>query len=143
MSQAKLGDTVSVHYTGRLEDGTVFDSSEGGQPLEFALGAGNVIPGFEKAVLGMSPGDSKTMTIPSDDAYGPYFEERVLVVDRQQIPPELPVDVGGQLQLQQEGGMVIPVVITDVTEAEVTLDANHPLAGEDLTFDIRLVAIGG
>jgi peptidylprolyl isomerase len=142
MSQAKLGDTVSVHYTGRLEDGTVFDSSEGGQPLEFALGAGNVIPGFEKAVLGMSPGDSKTMTIPSDDAYGPYFEERVLVVDRQQIPPELPVDVGGQLQLQQEGGMVIPVVITDITEAEVTLDANHPLAGEDLTFDIRLVAIG-
>jgi peptidylprolyl isomerase len=142
MSQAKLGDTVSVHYTGRLEDGTVFDSSEGGQPLEFALGSGNVIPGFEKAVLGMSPGDSKTMTIPSDDAYGPYFEERVLVVDRQQIPPELPVDVGGQLQIQQEGGMVIPVVITDITEAEVTLDANHPLAGEDLTFDIRLVAIG-
>jgi peptidylprolyl isomerase len=142
MSQAKLGDTVSVHYTGRLDDGTVFDSSEGGDPLEFSLGAGNVIPGFEKAVLGMSPGDSKTMTIPSDDAYGPYFEERVLVVDRQQIPPELPVDVGGQLQLQQEGGMVIPVVITDVTEAEVTLDANHPLAGEDLTFDIRLVAIG-
>lgn len=142
MSQAKLGDTVSVHYVGRLDDGTVFDSSEGGQPLEFALGAGNVIPGFEKAVLGMSPGDSKTMTIPSDDAYGPYFEERVLVVDRQQIPPELPVDVGGQLQIQQEGGMVIPVVITDITDAEVTLDANHPLAGEDLTFDIRLVAIG-
>ncbi|NJO78802.1 MAG: peptidylprolyl isomerase [Cyanobacteria bacterium RM1_2_2] len=142
MSQAKLGDTVSVHYTGRLEDGTVFDSSEGGQPLEFALGSGNVIPGFEKAVLGMSPGDSKTMTIVSDDAYGPYFEERVLVVDRQQIPPELPVDVGGQLQIQQEGGMVIPVVITDITDAEVTLDANHPLAGEDLTFDIHLVAIG-
>jgi peptidylprolyl isomerase len=141
MPQAKLGDTVSVHYTGRLDDGTVFDSSEGGQPLEFALGGGDVIPGFEKALLGMSPGDSKTMTILSDDAYGPYFEERVVVIDRQQIPPELPVDIGAQLQIQQEGGMVIPVVITDMTETEVTLDANHPLAGEDLTFDIHLVAI--
>lgn len=141
MAQAKLGDTVAVHYTGKLDDGTVFDSSEGGQPLEFALGSGNVIPGFEQAVLGMSPGDSKTATIPSDDAYGPYYEERVLVVDRQQIPPDLPVEVGSQLQIQQQGGMVIPVVVTDVTDGEITLDANHPLAGEDLTFDIRLVSI--
>ena len=141
MAQAKLGDTVAVHYTGKLDDGTVFDSSEGGQPLEFALGSGNVIPGFEQAVLGMSPGDSKTTTIISDEAYGPYYEERVLVVDRQQIPPDLPVEVGSQLQIQQQGGMVIPVVVTDVTEVEITLDANHPLAGEDLTFDIRLVSI--
>jgi peptidylprolyl isomerase len=141
MAQAKSGDTVTVHYTGTLDDGTVFDSSEGGEPLEFAIGAGNVIPGFEQAVIGMSPGDSKTATIPSDDAYGPYFEERVLVVERQQIPADLPVDVGSQLQIQQEGGMTIPVIVTDVTEAEVTLDANHPLAGEDLTFNIRLVAI--
>lgn len=141
MAQAKPGDTVSVHYTGKLDDGTVFDSSEGGSPLEFAIGSGNVIPGFEQAVVGMSPGDSKTTTIPSDDAYGPYYEERVLVVERQQIPPDLPVDIGSQLQIQQQGGMVIPVVITDVTEAEVTLDANHPLAGEDLTFEIRLVSI--
>lgn len=141
MTQAKTGDTVSVHYTGKLDDGTVFDSSEGGSPLEFAIGSGNVIPGFEQAVIGMSPGDSKTTTIVSDEAYGPYYEERVLVVERQQIPPDLPVDVGAQLQIQQQGGMVIPVVITDVTEAEVTLDANHPLAGEDLTFEIRLVSI--
>jgi peptidylprolyl isomerase len=141
MAQAKSGDTVAVHYTGKLDDGTVFDSSEGGTPLEFAIGSGNVIPGFEQAVIGMSPGDTKTTTIPSDDAYGPYFEERVLVVDRQQIPSDLPIDIGAQLQIQQQGGMVIPVVITDITDQEVTLDANHPLAGEDLTFEIRLVSI--
>jgi peptidylprolyl isomerase len=141
MNQAKSGDTVTVHYTGSLEDGTVFDSSEGGEPLEFAIGSGNVIPGFEQAVIGMSPGDSKTATIPSDDAYGPYFEERVLVVERQQIPTDMPMDIGSQLQIQQESGMVIPVIVTDITEGEVTLDANHPLAGEDLTFEIRLVAI--
>jgi peptidylprolyl isomerase len=139
--QAKSGDTVSVHYTGTLEDGTVFDSSEGGEPLEFAIGSGNVIPGFEQAVIGMSPGDSKTATIPSDDAYGPYFEERVLVVERQQIPADMPMDIGSQLQIQQESGMVIPVIVTDITDGEVTLDANHPLAGEDLTFEIRLMAI--
>lgn len=141
MTQAKQGDTVSVHYTGKLDDGTVFDSSEGGSPLEFAIGSGNVIPGFEQAVLGMSPGEAKTTTIPSDEAYGPYYEERVLVVERQQIPADLPVDIGAQLQIQQQGGMVIPVVVTDITESEVTLDANHPLAGEDLTFEIRLVGI--
>jgi peptidylprolyl isomerase len=141
MVQAKQGDTVSVHYTGRLDDGTVFDSSEGNAPLEFAIGSGNVIPGFEQAVIGMSPGDSKTATITSDDAYGPYYEERVLVVDRQQIPSDMPIDIGAQLQIQQQGGMMIPVVITDITDAEVTLDANHPLAGEDLIFEIRLVAI--
>jgi peptidylprolyl isomerase len=141
MTQAKQGDTVSVHYTGKLDDGTVFDSSEGGSPLEFAIGSGNVIPGFEQAVLGMSPGEAKTTTIPSDEAYGPYYEERVLVVERQQIPADLPVDIGAQLQIQQQGGMVIPVVVTDITDTEVTLDANHPLAGEDLTFEIRLVGI--
>lgn len=141
MTQAKLGDTVKVHYTGKLDDGTVFDSSEGRDPLEFAIGAGNVIPGFEQAVVGMSPGDSKTTTIASNEAYGPYYEERVLVVDRQQMPADLPVDVGAQLQIQQQDGMVIPVVITDVSDGAVTLDANHPLAGEDLTFEIRLMGI--
>ena len=141
MTQAKRGDTVKVHYTGKLDDGTVFDSSEDREPLEFAIGAGNVIPGFEQAVLGMSPGDSKTTTIASAEAYGPYYEERVLVVDRQQMPADLPVDVGATLQIQQQDGMVIPVVITDINEGAVTLDANHPLAGEDLTFEIRLMAI--
>lgn len=141
MGQAKLGDTVTVHYTGKLDDGTVFDSSEGKEPLEFAIGAGNVIPGFEQAVIGMSPGDAITTTIPSDEAYGPYYDDRVVVVDRQQIPSDLAVDIGAQLQIQQDG-FVIPVVVTDLTESEVTLDANHPLAGEDLTFEIRLVTIG-
>jgi peptidylprolyl isomerase len=141
MTQAKQGDTVSVHYTGKLDDGTVFDSSEGGAPLEFAIGSGSVIPGFEQAVIGMSPGDSKTATIPSDDAYGPYYEDRVLVVERQQIPADLPIDIGSQLQIQQQGGAAIPVVITDITDGEVTLDANHPLAGENLIFEIRLVSI--
>lgn len=141
MTQAKQGDTVTVHYTGKLDDGTVFDSSEGRDPLEFSIGAGNVIPGFEQAVIGMSPGDAKTTTIVSEEAYGPYYDDRVVVVDRQQIPAELPVDIGAQLQIQQQGGMVIPVIVTDVTDGEVTLDANHPLAGENLTFEIRLVAI--
>lgn len=141
MVQAKSGDTVSVHYTGTLEDGTAFDSSEGGEPLEFAIGSGNVIPGFEQAVLGMNPGESKTVTIPADDAYGPYVEERVLVVERDQIPTDMPIDIGAQLQIQQEGGIVVPVIITDITEKEVTLDANHPLAGEDLTFKITLVSV--
>ncbi|MBW4467175.1 MAG: peptidylprolyl isomerase [Pegethrix bostrychoides GSE-TBD4-15B] len=141
MVQAKSGDTVSVHYTGTLEDGTAFDSSEGGEPLEFAIGSGNVIPGFEQAVLGMNPGESKTVTIPADDAYGPYVEERVLIVEREQIPADMPIDIGAQLQIQQEGGTVVPVIITDITEKEVTLDANHPLAGEDLTFKITLVSV--
>lgn len=142
MSQAKQGDTVTVHYTGKLEDGTVFDSSQGQDPLQFAIGSGMLIPGFEQAVIGMSPGDSKTAVIPADQAYGSYHPEMVLVVDRQQVPPDMPVSVGAQLQIQQQGGQVIPVIVTDVSDASVTLDANHPLAGEDLTFEIQLVNIG-
>lgn len=142
MSQAKLGDTVRVHYTGKLDDGTVFDSSLNAEPLEFRLGDGNIIAGFEKAVMGMSPGDSKTEVIPADQAYGAYQESMVLVVDRAQIPPDMQPEVGQQLEIRQPSGQTIPVVITDVSEADVTLDANHPLAGEDLTFDIQLVEIG-
>ena len=141
MVQAKHGDTVKVHYTGRLDDGTVFDSSADRDPLEFQIGAGNVIPGFERAVLGMSSGESKTEVIPTDDAYGPYMEEMVIVIDRQQMPAELEPEVGQQLHIQQPDGNVIPVTITDVSNGTVTLDANHPLAGEDLTFDIQLVEI--
>jgi peptidylprolyl isomerase len=141
MVQAKPGDTVTVHYTGKLDDGTVFDSSIEREPIQFALGSGSIIPGFEQAVIGMSPGESKTEVIPADLAYGPHYQEMVLVVDRQQIPPDMPIDLGAQLQIRQETGDIIPVTITDVSEAEVTLDANHPLAGEDLTFDIELVSI--
>lgn len=142
MSQAKSGDRVTVHYTGRLEDGTVFDTSVGRDPLQFSIGGGDIIPGFEQAVMGMSPGDSKTETIPAENAYGDHHNEMVVVVDRQQIPEDMPLSIGQQLQVQQPGGEVIPVMITEISEAEVTLDANHPLAGETLIFDIELVAIG-
>ncbi len=141
MTQAKSGDTVTVHYTGKLDDGTVFDSSEGREPLQFSIGGGNLIPGFEEAVVGMAPGESKTATIPSDQAYGPYYQEKVLVVDREQMPSNIPVDVGLRLQIRQPEGPAIPVVVTDVNDAQITLDANHPLAGEDLTFEIHLVDI--
>jgi peptidylprolyl isomerase len=141
MATAKTGDTVLVHYTGKLQDGTIFDSSVDRQPLEFAVGQGQVIPGFDQAVTGMSPGDSKTVQIPADQAYGPARSEMVMVVDRQQIPTDLEVSVGAQLQLQHSSGQVIPVMIKELTTETVTLDANHPLAGEDLTFDINLVSV--
>ncbi len=142
MAEAKIGDTVAVHYTGKLTDGTVFDSSIERSPIEFALGAGNVIPGFEEAVIGMNPGDSKTQIIPAAQAYGDHREDMVMVVDRQQIPPDLPISVGQKLQLQGPAGQPpLPVLVTQVSEQQVTLDANHPLAGQDLTFDIQLVNI--
>lgn len=138
MSQAKNGDFVKVHYTGTLADGTLFDSSREREPLEFTLGEGQLIPGFEKTVLGMTAGESRTVTIPAAEAYGPYREEMVLDVPRNQLPPEMRPEVGMQLQLgeEQDAGMVVR--ITSVTEAHITLDANHPLAGQDLTFDIQL-----
>lgn len=143
MTTAKQGDTVKVHYTGKLEDGTVFDSSSDRDPLEFTIGTGMIIPGFEQAVLGMSPGESKTEVIAPDMAYGPYLQEMVVVVDRAQIPEEIEPEVGQQLHIQHDStGQLIPVVITEVSGSAVTLDANHPLAGEDLTFDIELVGIG-
>ncbi|MBK4729534.1 peptidylprolyl isomerase [Oxynema sp. CENA135] len=141
MAAAKTGDTVKVHYTGKLEDGTVFDSSVEREPLQFTLGEGQVIPGFEKAALGMNPGDSKTETIPPEDAYGEHREEMVVQVERQQIPDNF-AKVGQRLQIQQPTGQKIPVVVTEVADATVTLDANHPLAGKSLTFDIEMVEIG-
>ncbi len=141
MVQAKPGDTVKIHYTGKLDDGTVFDSSDNREPLEFTINEGQVIPGFEQAVVGMTPGESKTEKIPMHQAYGPHREEMVLEVSREQIPPDLQPEVGQQLQIQQPNGQPVAVFVTDVTDAKVTLDANHPLAGEDLTFDIHLVEI--
>ncbi len=141
MASAKQGDTVKVHYTGKLHDGTVFDSSVQREPIEFDIGAGQVIPGFEKAVIGMSLGESKTQEIPSNDAYGPYRDEMVAAIDRQQIPSDLPISLGQQLQLQNSTGQVIPVFVTAVEEETVTLDGNHPLAGKDLIFDIQLVEL--
>lgn len=139
--QAESGDTVRVHYNGRLEDGTEFDSSVGREPLQFTLGEGSMIPGFEKAVIGMSLGQWKTVEIPADEAYGPYREELVLVVDRGELPPDLEPEVGQQLQMRQTDGPVIPVTVIEVSESSVTLDANHRLAGKDLIFEIQLVEI--
>lgn len=141
MVQAKSGDTVKIHYTGKLDDGTVFDSSINRDPLEFTLAEGQVIPGFEQAVVGMSPGESKTQKIPVDQAYGPYREDMVIQVSREMLPPDLQPEVGQQLQVQQPTGQAIPVIVTEVNNGQVTLDANHPLAGENLTFDIQLVEI--
>ena len=140
MTQAKTGDTVKVHYTGKLEDGTPFDSSLDKDPLEFTLGEGRIIPGFEQAVLGMTPGDDKTVDIPADNAYGPYRDEWVMVVEREQMPTEIDPQVGQQLQVRQ-GQQEYVVQITDVSGSQITLDRNHPLAGEDLTFDIKLMEI--
>jgi FKBP-type peptidyl-prolyl cis-trans isomerase 2 len=141
MTQAKQGDMVKVHYTGKLDDGTVFDSSVDRDPLEFVLGEGQLIAGFEQAVLGMTPGESKTEKIPAEEAYGPHREEMVVEVERQQLPDNIPLDVGQQLQIQQAPNQIIPVVITAIAESKVTLDANPPLAGKDLIFEIELVGI--
>jgi peptidylprolyl isomerase len=136
-----MGDTVKVHYTGRLEDGKVFDSSEGHGPLEFKIGAGSVIPGFESTVVGMSPGDSKQEKIPADQAYGLHRKELVTKVDRKDIPSELDISLAQQLQVKHPDGQVVRVTVADVSESTVTLDANHPLAGKDLLFQIELVEI--
>ncbi|WP_028584964.1 FKBP-type peptidyl-prolyl cis-trans isomerase [Desulfogranum mediterraneum] len=143
MTQAKDGDKVTIHYTGRLTDGTVFDSSDGRDPLPFTIGAGQVIPGFEEAVLGMACGENKTVTIPVDKAYGPRNEEMVLTFPRDQVPADIKPEVGMQLQLMNEQNQPLMVRITEVTEESVSLDANPPLAGQELTFDIELVSLDG
>lgn len=141
MREAKPGDRVAVHYTGKFSDGEVFDSSQGQEPLRFTIGAQEVIPGFEQAVIGMTPGQSKTQTIPSAQAYGPHNDEMVVSVERTEFPEDIDLEVGQRLKLSQEGQTMI-VTITEVQESSVTLDANHPLAGQDLVFDIELVEVG-
>jgi FKBP-type peptidyl-prolyl cis-trans isomerase 2 len=141
MSEAKSGDTVRIHYTGTLSDGSVFDSSQGRDPLEFTIGAGQVIPGFDKAVTGMTSGEQKTVTIPCDEAYGQPDPRAVQAIPRGNIPDEIPLEVGMQLQATGPQGQPIIVTVTEFTDAEVTLDANHRLAGEDLTFALELVEI--
>jgi len=138
---AKKGDTVSVHYTGRLEDGEVFDSSEGGEPLEFEVGAGDVIAGFDEAVRGMSIGDKRTIEIEPDDAYGQRIATLVQSVARASMNLDAEPQVGMNLIMQLPDNNQIPVAITEVTNDQITLDANHPLAGHKLTFDVELVEI--
>jgi len=139
--QAKSGDTVSVHYTGTLDDGTVFDSSIGGDPLQFTIGSGEMIPGFEQAVIGMKVDESKTVKIPADEAYGPYMEEWVFTVPRDEVPENIDPQLGQMIGIQMADGSQVYVLVTEITESYVTLDANSPLAGEDLTFEVQLVEI--
>lgn len=141
MQQVKHGDTVQVHYHGKLGDGSTFDSSAGREPLEFEVGSGMVIPGFDAGVTGMVVGDKKTIVIPADQAYGPKMDDRIMDFPRAQFPPDMVPEMGMQLAMSNGSGQQIPVRIIEVKEEVVTLDANHPLAGEALHFDLELVAI--
>ncbi|MEA3546880.1 MAG: peptidylprolyl isomerase [Thermodesulfobacteriota bacterium] len=141
MAAATKGDSVKIHYTGTLADGTVFDSSAGREPLGFTLGSGQVIPGFDDAVLGMSHGESKKVTIPADRAYGERQKELVMPVPRNQVPPEINPEVGQKLQIQGPNGQPMMVEVVEVNDDHIMLDANPPLAGKDLTFEIELVEI--
>ena len=139
--QAEHGSRVKVHYTGRLDDGTVFDSSEGREPLAFTIGLGQMIPGFEQGVVGMEVGQSRVINIAATDAYGEYRPEGVLDVQRSEIGAEMELEVGMRLQATQEGGRRVDMQVIAITDDTVTLDANHPLAGKDLTFDIQVVEV--
>lgn len=142
MTQVKTGDTVSIHYTGTLADGETFDSSDGRDPLEFTVGSGQIIPGLDVALPGMAVGDKKVVEIPADEAYGQPQDEARQTMPRSEVPKDIPLEVGLQLQVQTPQGQVMPVTVVEVTDTEVTLDANHPLAGKDLTFAIELMKIG-
>jgi peptidylprolyl isomerase len=136
MSQAKSGDTVKIHYTGKLNDGTQFDSSQGREPLEFTLGSGQVIPGFDKAVDGMKVGESKQVNIAPEDAYGPRHEQMIQEVPRTALPEDLQPEEGMGLEAQGQDGQRLSLTVTAVSEESITVDGNHPLAGETLNFDI-------
>lgn len=141
MTQVKEGDTVRIHYTGTLADGATFDSSEGRDPLEFTVGSGQIIPGLDAALPGMAIGEKKTVAVVADEAYGQHDPNAKQSVPRADIPDNIPLDPGTQLQVQTQEGQVMPVTVAEVTEEQVILDANHPLAGKDLTFAIELVEI--
>jgi peptidylprolyl isomerase len=141
MAQVKPGDNVSIHYTGTLQDGTTFDSSEGREPLAFEVGSGQIIPGLDQALPGMEVGEKKQVEVAAENAYGDVNPEMRQAVPREGIPADIPLDIGTQLQMQTPDGQALPVTVVAVDEEKVTLDANHPLAGKDLTFDIELVAI--
>jgi len=141
MSQAKAGDTVRITYKGTLNNGEMFDSSEGRDPLEFVVGSGQIIKGLDAAIPGMAVGDTADVNVACAEAYGEVNPDARQAVPREQIPAEIPLEVGTQLQMQTPQGQVVPVKVAEVTETEVTLDANHPLAGQDLNFAIEIVGI--
>ncbi|MEM6372026.1 MAG: peptidylprolyl isomerase [Pseudomonadota bacterium] len=141
MAEVKEGDTVRIHYTGTLKDGATFDSSDGRDPLEFVVGAGHIIKGLDAALPGMQTGDKKTVHIDCADAYGPINPALHQGVPREAIPDDIPLEVGMQLQMQTPAGQPMPVTVTGIDDTQVMLDANHPLAGRDLTFDFEVVSI--
>ncbi len=141
MAEAKQGDTVQLHYMGKLQDGTIFDSSRERHPLQFTIGKGQVIAGFEQAVIGMKIGELKTAKIPMEQAYGPHRDDMVVTMDRSKLPAGVNPKIGQRLEITQIDNQTSLVTVTDVTETTLTLDANHPLAGKELTFDLELVGI--
>jgi FKBP-type peptidyl-prolyl cis-trans isomerase 2 len=141
MQQVKSGDKVKVHYHGKLRSGETFDSSQGREPLEFTVGSGQVIKGFDQGVMGMQVGDKRTVEIPVQDAYGTKQDEMIIEFPRNQFPPDMKPEAGMQLMMNNGSGQSFPVTVTEVKEESVILDANHPLAGQDLIFDIELVEI--
>ncbi|HSJ52106.1 MAG TPA: peptidylprolyl isomerase [Anaerolineae bacterium] len=143
MTKAKIGDTVRVHYMGKLDDGTVFDTTMTHEPVEFTIGSHQVIPGFEQAVIGLEPGESITVRVPALKGFGAYRHEMVQNVHPSQLPEGLEPEIGQQLQIPRQDGQPFLVRVTDVSDVSITLDANHPLAGQDLTFSVRLVEVKG
>jgi FKBP-type peptidyl-prolyl cis-trans isomerase 2 len=141
MSDVKAGDTVRIHYTGTLVDGSTFDTSSGRAPLEFTVGSGQIIPGLDRAIAGMAVGERKTVEVPAAEAYGDRNPDGVQSVPRTEVPPHIPLEPGTQLEVQTGDGRSLPVTVADVTEEAVVLDANHPLAGKDLIFEVEIVEI--
>ncbi len=141
MAQCKKGDTIQVHYKGTLADETVFDSSEGKEPLEVKLGSGAVIPGFDEALTGMEIGEKKTVTIPYAKAYGPHNAEMVMQIPVDQVPKDMKPEIGDKMEVGGAAGEVMPVIVLDITDDFIVLDANPPLAGQNLIFALELVAI--
>ena len=141
--QAKNGDLVKVHYTGKLINGEQFDSSAGREPLEFTVGADQMIKGFDAAIPGMSVGDKKTINIIADDAYGPRSEDAIIEFPKENVPPEMILEAGMPLTLTNQQGQPVQAIVLEIKEDIIVMDANHALAGEELIFDIELVEIGG
>lgn len=141
MAQAAIGDTVHIHYNGKLRDGTVFDTSEGREPLQFTIGQNTIIPKLEESIVGMETGETATVEIPADDAYGPHRPDAVQTIERSMIPPHIDVTIGTQLQATAQNGQTVVLTVMEADDASVTLDGNHPLAGEDLIFEIEVVEI--
>ena len=141
MAKVKSGDTVQVHYKGTLKSGELFDSSEGREPLEFTVGSGQVINGFDTAVVDMEPGETKTVNIPVDQAYGERTQDALISVPRSEFPADITPEIGQELQMSDDQGHIFPVIVAGVEADTVVLDANHPLAGQELTFEINLVKI--